>query len=102
MTTADLFTTIALLCMILITGFLCATLFYAMNLFRVWYRASREIERNVERCGDRFQEAMHSLMSLRSVVEIGMKAVQGMSGLYRTRSRSSHKQGKKKEVGDKE
>lgn len=99
MTTADLFSVISLVCMILITGFLCAMLFYAANLFRIWYRASREIERNMEQCARALQDAMHSLVSLRSIVEIGVKTAQSMSGLYHSRPRTSQK-GTKKRVAD--
>lgn len=97
MTSYDLFLIVATVALIFIACFLCAALYWAIHILRIWHRLSAEAERNVTHVVERMHEALHAVASLRAVADIGMQTLQTALSVYRTRTATSHKKKKSAE-----
>lgn len=97
MTTIDLFYTVAMVCLILFTGFFCAALFYIIQVFRVWSRLSRETEEHVRNCVERFHDVLHSFVSMKNVFDIGIQTLQAVAGAYQSTQKRKSKKNKEEE-----
>ncbi len=82
MTAYDLLLLIATLCLVFLTAFACAALYYCMRLVQIWNKLSRETEQQIHHCVDRFQDALHSIASLKNIVEIGLQTFKAVGGAY--------------------
>ena len=82
MTAYDLLLLIATLCLVFMTAFACAVLYYLMRLLQIWNKLSRETEMQFHHCIDRFQDALHSVASLKNIVEIGLQTLKAVGGAY--------------------
>jgi hypothetical protein len=94
MTAYDLFLLVLTICVIFLTGFICAALYYTTRILRTWNALSQEAAQQIEGCMVRFQEALHSLASLKAIAEIGLQTVKAVGAAY-TVSRHGRKSPKK-------
>lgn len=89
MTAYDLLLLIATLCLVFLTGFACAVLYYLIRILQVWNTFSRETEQQVQRCVDHFQNVLHSFASFKNIAEIGLQTLKTVGVAY-----SASQQGK--------
>lgn len=82
MTAYDLLLLIATLCLVFLTGFACAVLYYLIRILQVWNKFSRETEQQVQRCVDRFQDVLHSFASFKNIAEIGLQTLKTVGAAY--------------------
>lgn len=97
MTMNDLFFTVAMVCLILLTGFACTALFYIIQVFRVWSKLSRETEEHITRCVEKFHDVLHSFVSMKNVFDIGLQALQTVAGAYKSTQNRRAKKNKPSE-----
>jgi len=97
MTLSDLFTTVAMMCIILLTGFACAALFYIVQVFRIWSKLSRETEEHIRNSVERFHDVLHSFVSMKNVFDIGLQTLQAVASAYKTTQGRKAKKGKQEE-----
>ena len=82
MTAYDLLLLIATLCLVFLTGFTCAVLYYCVRILRIWNKLSQETEEKLQNCVDRFYDALHSFASIKNVVEIGLQTMKAVGTAY--------------------
>ncbi|MBI4599421.1 hypothetical protein HY732_00690 [Candidatus Uhrbacteria bacterium] len=94
MTAYDLFLLVATICIIFLTGFACAALYYLTRILQIWGAVSRQTEQNIQQCVYRFSEALHSIASLKNIIEIGLQTLKAAGAAYavsRDRKRTTRK-----------
>jgi|GEM_PF-3360540 len=101
MTAYDLLLLIATLCLVFLTAFACAVLYYLMRMLQIWNKMSRDAETQIQQCVGRFQDAIHSIASLKNVFEIGLQTMKAVGTAY-TVTRHSKTSRKKQSQTDTE
>lgn len=91
MTSTDLFLLIATLALIFTAAFLCVALYWMILILRIWHRLSADAEHNITNIAERFNEAIHAIASVRTIVDIGMQTVQTALSAYRAKASPKRK-----------